>query len=161
MRCVVQTPVGGRCRECANVKKAPIFQVGALLFGRAALFGLVVALVGGFLVAESAGLFGRMGGVFGLSSLLLLALGYAVGEAVSRGAKGRISTGLVVLAGGLTVFAVVAGNAVAYLTRLPGDLPLGLRLEIAFGFGIEGLIGNLLGLLMVVLAVVIATSRVR
>ena len=29
-RCIVQTPVGARCRECANVQRLPIYQVGAV-----------------------------------------------------------------------------------------------------------------------------------
>ncbi len=76
-------------------------------------------------------------------------------------ARGRLSTGLTVMAGAFTVFAVVAGSGLAYLARLSGDLPLWLRLQVAFGASIESLLGNIMGLLLVALAVVIATSRVR
>lgn len=160
-RCVIQTPVGGRCRECANVRKAPIFQVGPTLYARAALYGLGVAAVGGLLLAQSGRFLGGIGGLLGLSTLLLLLLGYAIGEAVSRGANGRISTWLSVLAGSLTVVAVVGGRGVALVARLPSDLPLLYRAQAGMAFGVESLFGNLLGLLFVVLAVVIAVSRVR
>jgi len=153
-RCAVQTPVGARCRECANLKKAPMFQVGAALFARAAVLGLVVALAGGFLLAE-------VDGAFGLYSLLLLLLGFGVGEAVSRGARRRYSTGLVVLAGALTVFGAVAGRALVILLRLPPGLAVGPKLEAVAAFAFGGTVGSLFGLLFLVLAVVVATSRVR
>ncbi len=154
VRCVIQTPVGGRCRECANLKKPPLFQVGPRRFAKATVYGLVAAAVGGFLWAQA-------GSLFGLSSLLLLAVGYGVGEAVSRGADRRISRELAILAGVLTVLAVVGGRAALVLARLPASLPLPMRLEAAVSFGVTGLVGSLMGLLFLVLAVVIATSRVR
>ncbi len=157
VRCVIQTPVGGRCRECAALKKPPLFQVGPKRFAKATGYGLVVALVGGFIWAQLA----AMGPMFGLSSLLLVLLGFAVGDAVSRGSDGRISRGLAVLAGGLTVLAALAGQAAMVMTRLPASIPLVTRLEVAVGFGINGLTGSLMGLLFLVLAVVVATSRVR
>ncbi len=154
VRCVIQTPVGGRCRECAALKRPPLFQVGPRRFAKAAAYGVVAALVGGFLWAQ-------VGSSFGLSWLLLVLLGYVVGEAVSRGADGRISRGLAVLAGGLTVLAALAGQVAMVMTRLPASLPLAPRLEAAVSFGVAGLFGNLMGLLFLVLAVVVATGRVR
>jgi len=156
VRCVVQTPVGGRCRQCAGLKRPPLFQVGPLRFAKATVYGLVVALVGGFLWAQVGRIFGMAG-----STLLLLLLGYSVGEGVSRGADRRISTGLMVLAGALTVLAAVVGQGSMVFTRLSSTLPLPLRLEVAASFGVSSLVGNLMGLLFLVLAVVIATSRVR
>ncbi len=157
VRCVIQTPVGGRCRECAALKKPPLFQVGPQRFAKAAGYGLVVAVVGGFIWAQ----LGSIGSMFGLSSLLLVLLGYAVGEAVSRGADRRISRGLVLLAGSLTVLAAYVGQVALVMTRLPAALSFGVRLEAAMSFGITAIVGNLMGLLFLVLAVVVATSRVR
>lgn len=154
VRCVIQTPVGGRCRECANVKKAPMFQVGRTRFLKATALGAAVALVGGYLLTQ-------LGPASMFSSLLLVLLGYLVGEAVSRGADRRISRGLVWLAGGLTVLGLVFGRVAMVFTRLPESVPLGMRLEAAVNFGVLDLIGNLFGLLFLVLAVVVATSRVR
>lgn len=154
VRCVIQTPVGGRCRECAQLKRPPMFQVGSGLYARAGAYGLVAAGVGGFLWAQA-------GPFFGLSALLLLLLGYVVGEAVSRGANRRISRGLVVMAGTLTVAGVVAGRTVLVLSRLPAGVPLDAKLGAALNFAVLDLLGNLFGLLFLVLAVVVATSRVR
>ncbi len=157
VRCVIQTPVGGRCRQCADLKRPPMFQVGKGRFLKASAAGTVVALVGGYLLA----LLGQGGALFGFGSLLVVLLGYLVGEAVSYGAGRRISRELVWLAGGLTVLGVVAGRMALVLTRLPAGLPLGIRLEAAADFGVMGLLGNLMGLLFMVLAVVVATSRIR
>jgi len=153
-KCVVQTPVGGRCKECARVRRDPALVVGSRLYLRATAYGLGVALVGGLLWSQ-------VGDVFGLSGLLLILLGYAVGEAVSRGANRKVSRGLMVMAGGFTVLAVVAGRAAVVLTRLPDSVPLDVRLVMALDYGLSGLFTGLFGLLLLVLAVVIATSRVR
>ncbi|HEX2988882.1 MAG TPA: hypothetical protein VHS06_12035 [Chloroflexota bacterium] len=134
-----------------------MFQVGRTRLIKASAVGVAVALVGGYVLA----LLGQGGGFFGFGSLLVLLLGYLVGEAVSRGADRRISRELVWLAGGLTVLGVVAGRVALVLSRLPSALPLGLRLEAAVNFGLMDLLGNLFGLLFLVLAVVVATSRIR
>ncbi len=154
VQCVIQTPVGGRCAECAQVRKAPMFVVSPRLYARASVYGLVVALVAGLVWAHT-------GSLFGLSSLLLLLVGYAVGEAVSRGANGRISRGLAVMAGAFTVLSAVVGRAVTVVPRLPAAMPLDARLGFALQYGFDGLLTNLFGLLFLLLAVVIATSRVR
>ncbi|HEX2922467.1 MAG TPA: hypothetical protein VHS28_00380 [Chloroflexota bacterium] len=139
------------------MKKPPMFQVGRTRLIKASAVGVAVALVGGYVLA----LLGQGGGFFGFGSLLVLLLGYLVGEAVSRGADRRISRELVWLAGGLTVLGVVAGRVALVLGRLPSALPLGVRLEAAVNFGLMDLLGNLFGMLFLVLAVVVATSRIR
>ena len=153
MRCVVQTPVGGRCRECANVRKAPIFLVGPDRYARAAAYGLATAVVGGLIWAS-------LGGLFGLSYLLIVLLGYLVGEAVSRGSGGRISQGLIVMAGAFTVLAPLIGRGGIVFLSLSSALPLSARLEIAGGFAVHSVLG-VSSLLFLALAVVVAVSRVR
>ncbi|MHB0867942.1 MAG: hypothetical protein ACYC5J_00595 [Chloroflexota bacterium] len=131
-----------------------MFQVGPRRFAKAAIAGVVAAGLGGFILAQA-------GSFFGLSSILLLLMGYVVGEAVSRGADRRISRELVLLAGALTVLGALAGRAVSVWTRLPAAVPVDVRMGAALSFAIGDLLGNLFGLLFLVLAVVIATSRVR
>ena len=156
VRCVIQTPVGGRCKQCAGLKKPPMFQVGPLRFAKAATYGLVAALLGGLLWAQVGIGFGMM-----VSVLLLLLVGYLVGEGVSRGADRRVSRGLMVLAVALTLVAALAGQVITLLIRLPDAIPLAARLEIAVGLGLSGVMGNLTGLLFLVLAAAVAASRVR
>lgn len=156
VRCVIQTPVGGRCKQCAGLRKPPMFQVGPLRFARAAMYGLVAALLGGLLWAQV----GRGPGMM-VSALLLLLVGYLVGEGVSRGADRRVSRGLMVLAVVLTFVAALAGQVITVMMRLPDAVPLSARLEIAAGLGVAAVTGNLTGLLFLVLAAAVAASRVR
>ena len=46
-RCLVQTPVGARCPDCARVRSLPTFQVGAATMARATGAGVVLAGVTG------------------------------------------------------------------------------------------------------------------
>ena len=131
-----------------------MFQVGTGRYSKALLYGVAAAVVAGYL-------WGQVGAAFGLSWMLLLLVGYVEGEAVSRGADRRISRGLAVMAGTLTVFAALFGRSAVAFERLPSELPLGVRLEMAAGLGAGSLFGGLFALLLLVMAVVIATSRVR
>ncbi|MGE5618274.1 MAG: hypothetical protein ACM3US_03350 [Sphingomonadaceae bacterium] len=131
-----------------------MFQVGFRRFAKATLAGAVAAGIGGFIWAQA-------GSFFGLTSILLLLMGYAVGEAVSWGADRRISRGLVVLAAGLTVLGALGGRVAQVWTRLPAAVPVDARLGVALDAAVGDILGNLFGLLFLVLAVVIATSRVR
>src|SRR5512133_3536072 len=155
VKCVYQTPVGGRCRECANLKKSPILVVSPARYARAAVFGLVVAIFGGFIWAS-------LGGAFGLSGLLLVLLGYLVGEAVSRGAEGRISRGLQVMVGLFTLVAILTGRVGgAFMAYFPDSLTDGRLASLLIGAGLASLFGSLMQLLFVALAIGIAVSRIR
>ena len=80
-RCLVQTPVGARCRQCAGVRRLPTFEVSPAYAAR----GLAASLVAGAVVgAVWAGLLSRSLGVVGFFVFFIaLGIGYAVGEAVS------------------------------------------------------------------------------
>ena len=86
-KCMVPTPVGMRCRACAQVKRvALVAKPGELL--KAGAFGLGAAIVGSIIVL-----------LIRFSPLLLLAVvGYAVGEAVARGARLKRGKELAILA---------------------------------------------------------------
>ena len=79
-RCMIQTPVGSRCGDCAQVRKSPVFDVTAkqYVIASAAAVGL-----GGVLGVAWAVLLNEIGGIFFLPGLLAAAVGYLVGEAVS------------------------------------------------------------------------------
>ena len=78
-RCLVITPVGARCRECARLRRLPTYQLGAAFvmrgLGAALAVGAAVGAVWGFLVPFNVGVF--------IGLFLGLGLGYAVGESVS------------------------------------------------------------------------------
>jgi hypothetical protein len=143
------TPVGARCRACAQLRAHPVYDVRPLHYLRAVGAGLAVATVGG-VVLQFVPFFNLIG---------LMLLGWVTGEAVTAAANRKRGTGLAVVAGAATVLGVIAGAALVVMERLPAVLPLETRLGIA----LTGATNQLVGLwgLFVLLAVVIAVSRVR
>ena len=80
-RCLVQTPVGARCRQCAGVRRLPTFELSPVYTAR----GVGASLAAGAVVgAVWAGLLSHNLGVVGYFVFFVaLGIGYAVGEAVS------------------------------------------------------------------------------
>jgi len=109
-KCMIQTPVGVRCRTCAQLRRLPQFDVGPLLIARSSLAGLAVSVVG-WLLASFVGY---------LQFVLAILVGVGVGEVMSRLARRRTSRPLEVSA----VLVVVAGLAMAQAFRLWGALPV-------------------------------------
>ena len=143
-RCLVHTPVGARCRQCANIRRLPVYNIGAQHLARAVVASLIVGVVLG-------GLWGvilpfGIGFFFGL--IIGLGLGYAVGEAVSVAANRKAGAPLQVVA--------AAGIIVAYLVR---DFVLASGLK---GISTSDLLTNdSVGYVAVIFAIVVASSRVR
>lgn len=104
-RCMIQTPVGARCRECARVTKHPTFDVTPSYYLRAAVAGGVVAVVGGIVWNVLLGL--HLPFVPWLSAM---AVGYLVGEAISLASNRKRGQGLVAVASVSMVLAVVASG---------------------------------------------------
>ena len=95
VRCMVQAPVGIRCRECAAVQKLPTFDVQPSFYLRAVLVGgtvsVLTGLTWGFIVQVAPYPY--------LAGLLSLLVGYAVGESISVSTNRKRGNGLMVLAG--------------------------------------------------------------
>ena len=81
-KCMVQTPVGARCPNCARLYKLPTYRVSATYYlraigtalGMAIIVGLIWGIIENFLLSY----------FFGFFSLILAAgVGYAIGEVVS------------------------------------------------------------------------------
>jgi len=143
-RCLVHTPVGARCRDCANLRKLPQYSISPSFMLRAVGAGLVAgaALGGlwGLILPFNLGFF--------LGFFVGLGLGYAMGEVVSIAANRKAGPPLQVVA--------VVGVIVAYLVR---DAVLASTLK---GVSIEDLLRNdSLGYIAVLLAMFIAAGRVR
>lgn len=143
-RCFHHTPVGVRCRDCANIRRLPTYHISPLLLFR----GLIAALVAG----------GALGGLWGvllpwsvgfLIGLLVGAgLGYAIGETVSRATNRRAGPPYQVLAAG--------GVVLAYAIR---TLILAADLR---GIGVlDILTDDLFGYIVLGMGIVVAISRVR
>ncbi len=137
-RCMVQTPVGARCPDCARLYKLPTYSVSTQYYLRAAGTGLGMALVCGLIW----GVIAAQVPFFYLNFLLAPAVGYGIGEVVSLVVNRKRGTGLAVVAG----IALVISYLVAVLIGL--FLPWGVH----FGF---------FDLLALALGIFVAVNRLR
>jgi hypothetical protein len=151
-RCLIQTPVGSRCRDCAQLRKLPMFQVGATDYLRAAGGGLAAGIAGGLIVIFLQGQF-RVFGMLGV--MLLAALGYGVGTAVAKSTRRKQGTGLGIIAALAVPIGLALGRAVIFAL---GGVDPALAMLAGFASLLGGSLWNLLGLL---LAMGIAFSRAR
>ncbi len=136
-RCSVMTPVGARCRDCAQMKALPVFQVGPIMLVRAVVAALVVG-------ALSGGAWGLLSYVLPLGFLVFfiaMGIGYLVGESVSLATNRKRGRQLAVVAVGGVIVAFLISNAITY------------------GVLINGL--DLFGLIALVLGAVVAAGRVQ
>ena len=140
-RCLVHTPVGARCRECANVRRIPTYNVSTGILVR----GIAAALVGGVVLGIAWWIFNPLSAFF-FGVIFGLAVGYGVGEAVSFATNRRAGPPLQAMA--------VAGVAIAYLVRV------GLLFALS-DWMFRDLRMDLGGLIAVVLAAFIAAGRLR
>ena len=129
-RCMVQTPVGARCQDCAQLRKLPTYSVSTGYYLRAVSAGLIMAVFCGVIW----GAIGIFVPFFYLNILLALGFGYVIGEVISISVNRKRGTGLVVVAGSALV--------ISYLVSI--FLPWGL------GFGIFDLLAVPLGILVTV-----------
>ena len=135
-RCLVQTPVGARCRDCAHLRRIPTYDVAGRFLVRGIVAGLVVAVVGG--VLWFALLPQRVSGAAYVALFLALALGYAMGEAVSWAAnrkRGPVLQG--VAAGGIVLAYVVRnlleGSGAIGVNDVFGWVTVGIAIVVAMG----------------------------
>jgi hypothetical protein len=98
-RCLVQTPVGARCPDCARLYKLPTFRVSGIYYLRAAGTALGMAILCGTLW----GLISEFVSFLYLNLALGAGTGYVTGEAVSRSVNLKRSVGLAVIAGAAVV----------------------------------------------------------
>ena len=94
-RCMVQTPVGLRCSECANVKKLPTYQVSTVYYLRAVGAGIGIAVACGFVWWILEGIL-----PFILLNIIVAAgAGYAIGEVIGLSVNRKRGTGLAIIGG--------------------------------------------------------------
>jgi hypothetical protein len=134
-RCVIITPGGQRCRECARLRPPPAYDLSLMLKLRAAGAAAGVALVAG--VAWS--LLPRFFGLFVF--LAAAGLGYLMSEAVSRASNRKRGYTLQIIAG--------LGILLAYFMR-------NLILQ-----GVPVVIGDIFGYIAVGIAILVAVGPLR
>ena len=137
--CLVQAPVGIRCRECGRPERLPTYDVQPTYYFRAIAVAFSVALVGGVLWLLLNSQFGQ---VPFISSLLGLGVAYTIGELVSLAVNRKRGVGLAWIAGSATVVAYIISGGIFHLFS-------------------ANFINALFSLLFLGIAVYTASSRVR
>lgn len=134
-QCLVQAPVGIRCRECGKAVPLPTFDVRPSNYAKAAVVAVVIGVLGIIIWLTLIFFTGtRM-----IASLVTpVVVGYAAGEIISRVVNLKRSKGLMYIAGGTVV-----------ISSLMAMIMTG------------GLVLSLFGILAVVIGVLIAIARVR
>ena len=109
-RCLVQTPVGARCRQCANVRTLPTFDVSPTIFAR----GVAAALAGGAFTGAAWGFLLGDRAFFGLfvTAIVAFVVGWAVAQCVGLATNKRRGVALQVCAAAGCVVAYLVHNAV-------------------------------------------------
>lgn len=137
-RCSIMTPAGQRCRECAQLRRPPMYEVGPRLLALASLTSLAIGVAGGvvwLLLLPLISVF-----PFGIF-LLAIGFGYVLGRTVSRASRYKRGYPLQLIAAFGSVIALVVRNLLgAHVLLIPTDL---------FGY------------LAVALAIVMAISPLR
>ena len=94
-RCLVQTPVGARCPDCAKLYKLPTFQVStkyiAIAIGSGLGMAIVCGIVWGVIISSL--------DLFYLNLILAVGAGYVIGEVVSLSVNRKRGTRLAIIAG--------------------------------------------------------------
>ncbi len=149
-RCMIQTPVGARCRQCAGLRRLPMFDVRPLDLVKGFSSAVAASAAGGLALLYLTAMPGV--GFFGF--ILMALLGYGVGEVASAAARRRRSLTLgwaVVLA---LPLGLVLGRAGFFIVA--GGAPAALAVPAAM----LSLVTPILTLLLVGLAMWIAYQRV-
>lgn len=127
-RCLVQTPVGARCRDCARIARNPIYTLSAAGAARAA----VAALVGGVVMGVLWGLI-LLPFTFGFFAIFVGAgLGFAFTRVleVATGGKRGPAVAAFAIAGILVAWGVMA--TIVPQVWLYGLLPAGIGAYLAY-----------------------------
>ena len=133
-QCMVQAPVGIRCKECGKAMRMPTYDVRPTFYARAMAVAAGVAIGGGIIWVL---LILLLGWIPFVSSLIGIGVGYAAGELISLSVNRKRSMGLAWLAGG----SVVVAFLISWIAT-------------PFGF-------SLWGLLFIIFGVLLAVQKVR
>jgi hypothetical protein len=138
-RCLVQTAVGARCRECARVTRLPTYELPSLYLLRGA--GAALTVGGALGVAWSLLLPYRLAFLGLLGLLFAFVIGYCVGEAVSWATNRKRGLALQVMAGGGVIASYIVRNVLEGVAVVPTN--------------------DYWGYVLVALGVIVAVQRLR
>ena len=146
--CMISTPVGYRCRDCAGIRALPMSNLRPMLLVQAVAAAVALVFGGGLIWAM----------VFQARFPMLLVIagmgvGFLVAEGISRAAGRRSSPVILPILGGLSAgLSILAGNVMSYMFFTA--VPFEFAVRHAFDVGLWGILSG-------VLAVGMAVSRLR
>lgn len=112
--CMIQTPVGARCRICANLKKVPF---ATLSLGRFFLILLTAVVLSGFIGTIWGYFLPEIRSVPFLPMIISLSVGYVIGESISIVSNRKRTKLIYWMAGSSTVFAFVISSLIFISVR--------------------------------------------
>jgi hypothetical protein len=114
-KCMVQTPVGARCPDCAGLYKLPTYRISTRYY-------LIAAGVALGMAAACGAAWGAIEWVtpfFSLNLLLAPAAGFAIGEVVGRSVNRKRGRGLAIVGGiGLVISYILSLWFISLLKRI-------------------------------------------
>ena len=128
--CMVHAPVGVRCLDCARSRPIPTFDVSAPFLLRAVGAGVAVAILGGAIIS---GITWFLPVPYFVSTILIAAMGYGIGESISiatnrkRGTRLKLVSGVCMLLG-FTIITWATGVTLAPINLIAGAIGFYLAL---------------------------------
>lgn len=111
-KCMVQTPVGARCRACAQLRRPPMYQLGPLTIVRAVAMSLVagaiLGVIWGLLLPAGIGFFGIFLAIF-----VGPPIGYFFADLLGRATKHKRGPVMQGIAVGGVILALILKTAVS------------------------------------------------
>ena len=111
-QCLVQTPVGARCPDCARVRRLPTFEYGTVTLVRAVGAGVALAGATGFLWGL---VFFDLFRIPFLPWIAVIGIGYVIGEGISASVNRKRGRYLQYIAGASVVLSYVVAGLVSPL----------------------------------------------
>ncbi len=145
-KCMVFTPVGVRCRECAQLKKLPQFDVRPSYLALSGAIGFTVSTISWFVGLH----------VYFFAWFIAIGIGLAVGEVASRLARRRVNRWLEIVVG----VDIVAGFLLARYLEFLSFPGVGLTKGGALFLTVLAL-NSPFDLLMLALAIFFALTRLH
>jgi hypothetical protein len=143
-KCLVETPVGARCRKCANVRRLPTYSITPAQYIKAVAAGLVVAVAVGLAWSWLRSEVDILGWSLTMGLILGSLVAYGIAEIVSRAINQKRGWPLQVIA--CTCFVL------CYVISWVGISQEAVTLFFHF---------DLIDILIVIVGVVVAAARLR
>ena len=143
-RCLVQTPVGAKCKKCANVRPDPVYHISTPYLLRAVAAAVGLAVGGGILWAV-------LRGIPFVSFFAAIGVGIAIGEGISWATNRKRGRGLQIVAAVTVVASYFVGQVFRglFIHNLPGRilddyvLSVDIFMLLALAIGVMYAVGRL------------------